>query len=698
MLEVEEQSAQPVSASHDSVSPWFDRVRLRALRRALWVRAASAATHAAATDNMAIFHAEVERILDDSRKRATEEELFYRSDGEAQRLSEEIRTADRAFFDDAPCEELRKSFGLTRFELDLLNLAVAVEIDPMLRRAYAYLNDDAGATHPTQWLAARLFEHNPGELLSPQCSLVEWCMARPRDEVGNRWSVDAGWIADPYIVHWLLGQNAVDPALAGAIEFADSRNESDELRLYPGELQEMASFVEAISDGREFGRPSAVIGIVGPDGSGRRTLAAQFAAGLNAGLLCADAEALLNRDVPSADARERMMRVMRMAQLNRALVYWRNSDSLQPAVWQLLARHSGVTLFGLTGEIPAAATSSICAKSIHLPRLKTEMRIALWEKLCDHLPPLLITEGLLMPGEIARAARMAPAGMDAVTESCQQNLRLPSSELFTPLACPFTWEDIVLVQGIREHLRELEQQVRLRLQVYEEWGFERLCPLGRGITALFSGISGTGKTMAAQVLARSLHLKLFRVDLAGVVNKYIGETEKRLKQVFDACERANVLLFFDEADALFGQRTQVKDAHDRFANIEIDYLLQRMEQFDGVAILATNRKNDLDKAFLRRIRFVVDFQPPGPAERHILWRRALTARSPAGEELLDGIDWELLAEKLVMTGAAITSAALGAAFLARAQGGRIGMSHVLHAARREMNKQAVAVRPGDWER
>jgi SpoVK/Ycf46/Vps4 family AAA+-type ATPase len=187
------------------------------------------------------------------------------------------------------------------------------------------------------------------------------------------------------------------------------------------------------------------------------------------------------------------------------------------------------------------------------------------------------------------------------------------------------------------------------------------------------------------------------VDLSGVVNKYIGETEKRLKQVFDACERANVLLFFDEADALFGQRTQVKDAHDRFANIEIDYLLQRMEQYDGVAILATNRKGDLDKAFVRRIRFIVDFVAPGPAERHALWRRCLLPRSPAGAELLDHIDWDLLANKLNMTGADITATALGAAFLACRDGARIGMSHVLHAARRQMNKQGIAIRAGELE-
>jgi SpoVK/Ycf46/Vps4 family AAA+-type ATPase len=203
--------------------------------------------------------------------------------------------------------------------------------------------------------------------------------------------------------------------------------------------------------------------------------------------------------------------------------------------------------------------------------------------------------------------------------------------------------------------------------------------------------------MAAQVMARSLGLELYRVDLATVMSKYIGETEKNLKRIFDACERANVLLFFDEADALFGQRTQVKDAHDRFANIEIDYLLQRMEQFDGIAILATNRKGEMDEAFLRRIRFIVDFVLPGPHERLALWQRALRERTPTGEVLLDPINWQMLAEHLTMTGADIKAAALNAAFLARAEGTRITMQHILHAARREMSKHGLVLRTSDLE-
>ncbi|MCU1448350.1 MAG: family ATPase, partial [Acidimicrobiales bacterium] len=266
-------------------------------------------------------------------------------------------------------------------------------------------------------------------------------------------------------------------------------------------------------------------------------------------------------------------------------------------------------------------------------------------------------------------------------------------DIFTVLGLPYTWDDIVLAPSVRAHLEEFQSMARLRGPVYEEWGFGRLVPLGRGVTALFAGPSGTGKTMAAQVLARSLGVGLYRVDLAGVVNKYIGETEKRLKRVFDACERANVVLLFDEADALFGKRTQVKDAHDRFANIEIDYLLQRMEQFEGVAILATNRKRDMDSAFLRRLRFIVDFVVPGPEERRRLWTLSLQERGPDGQTLLSGdIDWQLLAERLELSGAGIKGAALAAAFLARAEGAPIGMRHILHAARRELTKYGIELR------
>jgi SpoVK/Ycf46/Vps4 family AAA+-type ATPase len=292
-------------------------------------------------------------------------------------------------------------------------------------------------------------------------------------------------------------------------------------------------------------------------------------------------------------------------------------------------------------------------------------------------------------------AASVDAGPDAVDEVGRQVLSTAPGDLFTPLPRPYTWDDLVLPATVAAHLREVESHIRLRGAVYDEWGYAALVPLGRGVAALFAGPSGTGKTMAAQVLARSLDLELYRVDLAGVVNKYIGETEKRLKQVFDRCERTNVLVLFDEADALFGRRMQVKDAHDRFANIEIDYLLQRMERFDGTVILASNRKTDLDSAFLRRLRFIVDFVEPGPTERRRLWQQALIATSPTGAPLLDAIDLNAFATRLSLTGAEIKNAAIGAAFRARDADRRIATADVIAAVQRELAKRSVVLRE-DW--
>jgi len=220
----------------------------------------------------------------------------------------------------------------------------------------------------------------------------------------------------------------------------------------------------------------------------------------------------------------------------------------------------------------------------------------------------------------------------------------------------------------------------VRSQVYESWGFGAQLPRGRGISALFSGPSGTGKTMAAEILANHLQLDLYRIDLAGVVSKYIGETEKNLRNVFDAAEQSGAILFFDEADALFGKRSEVKDSHDRYANIEVNYLLQRMEDYRGLAILCTNRRAALDRAFLRRLRFLVEFPFPDCENRRMIWAKVFPTQAP-----LAGLDLEALA-LLEIAGGNIRNIALNAAFLAAGESTPIRMEHVLHAARREYAK------------
>jgi SpoVK/Ycf46/Vps4 family AAA+-type ATPase len=243
-----------------------------------------------------------------------------------------------------------------------------------------------------------------------------------------------------------------------------------------------------------------------------------------------------------------------------------------------------------------------------------------------------------------------------------------------------SWDDLVLPERQKQLLAQVAIHVRQRAKVYKTWGFASKGSRGLGISALFAGSSGTGKTMAGEVLANQLRLDLYRIDLSQTISKYIGETEKNLRRVFDAAEDTAAILLFDEADALFGKRSEVKDSHDRYANIEVSYLLQRMEAYRGLAILTTNRRDALDSAFLRRIRFVVEFPFPEASQRAEIWARAFPHQTPT-----EGLRIDRLA-RLSAAGGNIQNIAMGAAFLAADAGEPVRMSHLLSAARSEFTK------------
>lgn len=669
--------------------PAVARVRVRARRAVLWLRHVWSGGPSGA--GVAIPHGEVDRILDDGADHARARAAFYVDDPAARELAPMIRDADTAAAADPVLARLRREFALDDAELDMLALVVAVEGDPWLRRAIGYLHDDANCGSPTPWLASQLFDWAPGTRLAPESNLVGWRFARPIDGQSQPWSVTAGWSVDSSVAAWLLHGASIDHALGTSARLvAPARDHADD-SLYPVELATIATFVRALRTAPE----SREIVVIAPRGAGKRTLAVQLCALLQQPLVVADAGVLLGPSVAVDSAREALVRIHRVARFVGAAIYWHDAD-LAPWSHRPPAP-APLVLFGATGPFVHPVDDGVVRRTVRLPSLTQAERVRLWSKLATVPVPAPVRDWPLLPADLVRAAAMAPAGPEAVADACRATLRLDAGALVSSLARPYAWDDLVLSPMLRRHLEELESQARLRWSVYEDWGFGRFLPMGRGITALFAGPSGTGKTMAAQVIARALDMELYRVDLAGVMSKYIGDTEKNLRQVFDTCERANVLLFFDEADALFGQRMQTKDAHDRFANIEIDYLLQRMEQFDGVAVLATNRKHEIDSAFLRRIRFIIDFLPPGIAERCELWTRALPLTTPGGEPLLDAIDFRALAERLTMTGADIKSAAIGAAFLARSEGVRIGMRHVMRASRRELAKHGLVVRAGDLE-
>jgi len=302
----------------------------------------------------------------------------------------------------------------------------------------------------------------------------------------------------------------------------------------------------------------------------------------------------------------------------------------------------------------------------------------------------------------ARGQLEAKAGAeslpDAVWDACCASERPRLDALAQRIEPKVSWDDLVLPKAEMESLRQIAGQVGHRNQVYQDWGFDQKMSYGFGISALFAGESGTGKTMASEVIANALRLNLYRIDLSQVVNKYIGETEKNLRRLFDAAQDGGAILFFDEADALFGKRSEVKDSHDRYANIEINYLLQRLESYSGLVILATNMKSAMDTAFLRRLRFIVRFPVPGVADRLRLWNKVFRqAERKKGESAppLGELDYARLA-KLNLTGGHIHNVALNAAFMAADRNSPITMPLVLQAARAEIQKLGHAINEMDF--
>ena len=655
---------------------WLDEVLLRARLRVLWCRELWTRLRYDDEESLAITHSGVDAALAAAEDLRLAERAFYESDPAARAATVELALMCEQG-PDPRWAELCATLGVEPAEQELLALALAAELEPALRRVYGYLEDETTPLDSTAALAAALWGRLLPLRLDRDSALLRWALVRQADPAGDPASLATGWIADPLVLDFLLDSGRRHGPSGAVVRPPEGP------LLYEEQLGDVTRFVDsAVAAGAQV-----EIELIAPAGSGRASLAARAAESLGKTLVVVDsAEVAATTDPARATARE-----VRSALLAGACVAWRDAQHLPAHVRDAVRQP---LTFLLTEEpLPLGVGNGAIRRAYALPALDRAQRIALWTAGTERPVPEPVAESPLRAGEIVTLLRVADGGDDAVRGVCRRLLLETPHDLLAPLDLPYTWDDFVVSAQLEAHLHELEQQARGRGEVLDDWGLRRLTPLAGGVTALFAGPSGTGKTMAAQVLARSLGLDLYRVDLAGVVNKYIGETEKHLRAVFAACERAPVMLFFDEADALFGRRMQVNDAHDRFANIEVDYLLQRMEQFDGVAVLATNRKGDLDTSFTRRLRFTIDFAPPTIAERERLWRRALEGSVDAhGRSIVGTIDWAVLARELDLTGAGIKNAALAAAFLARSDGSQIESRHLLAAARRELEKEGIVVR------
>ncbi|MFI5551409.1 ATP-binding protein [Streptomyces sp. NPDC051738] len=591
----------------------------------------------------------------------------------------------------APLDALVTCFGLTAFERDLVLLTAAYELDATTAARCAAASGDPERAYPTFSLALAALGEPHWSALTPVAPLRRWRMVELDDE--SRLTLSRLRL-DERILHFLLGSPYLDARLHGQLRRTSVPEE------LPPSYDLAASRVAA--GWTTAGRPEAplLVEVVGGDLRSRADIAAAAAARSGLGLYAMSAE-----DIPT-DAAERD----RLARL------WQREAILLPAALLVEIgeldrdQHAATDAFLTGAAVPVVVSSRDPRQSdrphgdrVAVPRLDDEEQLGLWVGAFRDVVD--IGEGELrslvaqfqLPPHVVRSAAAAVRRdlpgedeLDAAGLAWRAGLneaRIGMDELGRRIEPEAGWDDLVLHERQTSVLREIVAHVRQRATVHQEWGFAATLRRGLGVTALFAGGSGTGKTLAAEVMAKELGLDLFIIDLSQVVSKYIGETEKNLRKVFDAAEAGGALLLFDEADALFGKRSEVKDSHDRYANLEVSYLLMRMEAYRGLAILTTNMKKALDTAFMRRIRFVVDFPFPAEQERAEIWRRVLPAQTPS-----KGIEPELLAQ-LTVAGGSIRNIALSGAFLAAEEGDRLQMRHMLAAARTEYSKLERSLTP-----
>ena len=636
-----------------------------------------------------------------------------------------LEAAEGREADALPLVRLASLFGLSDLERDTLVICLAAELDLKYERLYAYLQDDVTKKRPTVDLVMRLLCPTVDSRLeawrhfAPDAPLLRWNLVTLNDDPGARRPVLlARYLKlDDRVVGYLLGSDAVDSRLAPHVLATGSDSDPE---LASDVVERLTRWADTWMVTWTSGEP--VILLHGRYGTGKRAAAAFLANALGRPLLMLSLTDMLAGGLPLGQG---LGLAEREALLTSSLLGWCDVDAvLQPeggdagerrAFVQALARGRVPTVLLARGAWePANELDRRPFVRFELPEPTYAERRDCWTAGLDGRTSKLDKQGLsalasrfrLTSGQIRDAVSRAQTiawsrdpldyrvEVEDVDDACRRQAQHHLGTLARKLEPRHSWEDIVLPWPQMTALRLLTATVRLRSVVYGDWGFDRKLPLGKGLLALFSGPSGTGKTMAAGIIAHDLGLDIYKIDLSSVVSKYIGETEKNLERIFSEAQDSDAILFFDEADALFGKRSEVRDAHDRYANIETAYLLQRTEEYSGLVILASNVKKNMDEAFVRRIHFIVEFPFPEEPERLEIWRRTFPREAPRAED----IDLGFLARKLKLAGGSIRNIILTGAFLAADEGQPIAMRHLVCGASYEFQKMGRLIVEADFER
>ncbi|MGB9927654.1 MAG: AAA family ATPase [Methanosarcina sp.] len=608
--------------------------------------------------------------------------------------------------------KLSKLFDLDPFEIDILLIGLAPEIDLKYEKLYSYLQNDITKKRPTVNLALTLLfttieeKIKAREYFSPSASLIKNQLIHlSKGEVNVDPSLISRFIKiDDRIVNFLLGFDDLDLKIRN-ISYLVKPERSFENLILPSELKRA---LINLAGWYSENRLSLKFLFYGPSGSGKKTAAEAICREAGINLLVVNSKFLLE-----SKSLEITNLIMREASLQNSALYLQAFDVL------LEDRESGESkdsadslvqdlktfpgLIFLAGKEFLEFNKSLINNGFipcKFPLPSYSVRKQLWESCLEDYRldegvdlSALASKFKFSGGQIRDAVQTTYSFARENNPSCKilsmENLykgcKVQSNQKLSSLALKtnprYTWEDIVLPKDTLEHLKEVSGFIKYKGKVHSDWGFEKKLSLGKGLNVLFSGSPGTGKTMASEILANEVKLDLYKIDLSSLVSKYIGETEKNLKKVFEEAETSNSILFFDEADALFGKRSEVKDSHDRYANIETAYLLQKMEEYEGTVILASNFRKNMDDAFIRRLHFTVEFPLPDERSRENIWRKTFPEETPIAKD----VDFVFLS-KFKLTGGNIKNIVLAASFLAAEDSESVGMEHLVKATKREYQK------------
>lgn len=592
---------------------------------------------------------------------------------------------------DSNLDILCQKFNVSAFERDILLLCLGIEFLPSIGEFCAKLQGNTEKNYPTLSLAISNLPNSSWQVISPTSSLQKWKLI----EFTTHLTLTQATISlERRIFYYLLGSTEIDEKLIGIVRPIPERFHTTFLP--ESQLNLIPSMTEITSNSDSKFEP--ILQLYGQEMTSKYALAYQTCQKLNRNLFVLSANNLPTKPIQLETLKQRWEReailsnsvlLLECPEIDRENTPTEKAissfiDSLNaPLIISSSSRRQSEERPLITFEI--SPLSSLEQKSLWLDNLGEFS-----SSLNDHLPRVISQFNLSynaiesisfsLKNSLKNSENFKDNLPELLCNSCRSFASPKLDNLAKRIETNATWDDLILPKKDKNILKDIAVYLKQKAKVHLEWGFAEREKRGLGMTALFSGVSGTGKTMAAEILANTLNLDLYRIDLSSVVSKYIGETEKNLRKIFDAAETGGAVLLFDEADAIFGKRTEVKDSHDRHANVEISYLLQRMETYQGLAILTTNFKDALDRAFLRRIRFILSFPFPDKECRREIWKRIFPAKTPTSQ-----LNFEKLA-RLNVTGGSIYNIALNGAILAAEAGEPVMMKHLLEAARKEYQK------------